>query len=171
MSHKQIQHKYESVYSHCECTLLASLHGQAGLYAYFGVSKLSCALCGECFAAYRAATKLEINTRGSHSQLVAPRVCSKFSEKNVEVQEKMKTSILQKISNGLEALQSAEKARQEFQSSVTSDDSYVKRKVKDYRCMLSHMLSWLCQSLICFVVTAANLRTEKIMKAREQSGV
>lgn len=171
MPRQQIQPKYESVYPHCECTLLASLHGQAGLYAYFGVSKLSCALCGECFAAYRAVTKLEIHTRGSHSQLVAPWVCPKFSEKNVEVQEKMRESILQKISNGLEALQSAEKARQKSQSSVASDDSYVQRPMIHSNCTLSHMLSWLCQSLICFAVTAAMLRAEQVMKAREQFGV
>lgn len=83
----------------------------------------------------------------------------------------MKESILQKISNGLEALQSAEKARQKSQSSVASDDSYVQRAIKLPRCTLSHMLSWLCQSLICFAVTAAMLRWEQVEKAREQSGV
>ncbi|EIM90157.1 uncharacterized protein STEHIDRAFT_153990 [Stereum hirsutum FP-91666 SS1] len=150
---QQIQPKYESVYPHCECMLLASLHRQAGLYAYFGVSKLLCTLCGECFAAYRAVTTLEIHTRGSHSQLVAPWVCPKFSEKNVEVQEKMRESILQKISNGLEALQSAEKARQKSESSVASDDSYVQRP------------------MIHSNLTAAMLRAEQVMKAREQFGV
>ncbi|EIM84356.1 uncharacterized protein STEHIDRAFT_159036 [Stereum hirsutum FP-91666 SS1] len=136
----QIQPKYESVYSHCECTLLASLHGQAGLYAYFGVSKLSCALCGECFAAYRSVTKLKINTRGSNSQLIAPWVCPKFSEKNIEMQGRMRASILQKISNGLEALQSAKKARQRFQRSVASDDNYVEPEIKDDELTLANLI-------------------------------
>ncbi|KAI0317346.1 hypothetical protein OF83DRAFT_150491 [Amylostereum chailletii] len=64
----------EHVDVHCECALLAHLHGRV-FVSYIGVSKMLCPLCHLYITAYTKMTKVQVATRGFHCQSIVPWVC------------------------------------------------------------------------------------------------
>ncbi|KAI0310877.1 hypothetical protein OF83DRAFT_1178113 [Amylostereum chailletii] len=117
---KRIARRYKA-HVHCECALLASLHGRRFI-PYIGVSKLSCKLCHMYFSAYSEVMGASIATQGYHSQLVvpwlspdlrvrSPDLAERVLEENRDVHDKLKTKILQEILDHLRRLEKEENER------------------------------------------------------------
>lgn len=111
----------ETLYgAHCECIILQHLKDAMDRPTQFvGVSKLSCRLCQEYFAATAAHMGAGYHTRGSHGQLARWRCPASSS---TEVRRRLGVKLLAIVKEKLES-SAIKHARSLSQSTIPSDDS------------------------------------------------